>query len=264
MSTFSGFPSSDFLSPRSIDRQTNSFIRQNGGSFASATTNAGSLFNDPFGENPDPKTILNTTNNSIDQIMATNFVGRLGSPVFLDNFDNDLNPLQWHNPTANDILLGTLFSYSSILNGGFSFPNNANPFPANTGSLGGSFGVPSNFIPVPVAFPVGIPVSGSNGASTSGTSTSGNGASDGQQMLPAFAMAPVFVQNNFFNGPIQTNVNTQNISPFNAFNSASVPQWGSGRASQPYGPGMQLMESMMRMISILTSQSGAISADYLA
>ncbi len=116
-----------------------------------------------LGANPDPTKIT----------LFTNFFSQNVNP-FNSVFDpRNFNPLQWQNPSAANILLGSMNASATVLNGGNIFPP-FNPFPSQGainfpfnpfggGMIGGTPAIPAVAFPVPVPVPVvpvapGVPV----------------------------------------------------------------------------------------------------------
>lgn len=105
LKAFGGFASSDFLGPRKIKSVTEDYIQRYGGSLGSTDINI-------FGENPDFTTIHNVTQSNINTIFGGNVNLGLGA----GDHDNT-NPYDWHNPSAIDILLGTLNGQNAVVYG---------------------------------------------------------------------------------------------------------------------------------------------------
>ncbi|HEY9687518.1 MAG TPA: hypothetical protein V6C52_11125 [Coleofasciculaceae cyanobacterium] len=133
MSTFKGFPNSDFLSPNTIAKRTTQFIDKNLGTVSSGSSGGTAFPGEPISKNANAKTVLGQTNNGIDNILSPGFGLDFFPPGTLPTdppFEANNNPLTWKNPNALNVLLGITQAQGNILNGtGLPFPP-FNPFPS--------------------------------------------------------------------------------------------------------------------------------------
>jgi hypothetical protein len=133
MATFQRFPSSDFLSPNTIAKQTTGFINSNLGTVSSGSSGGTAFPGEPISKNANAKMVLGQTASAIDTIFSGNFGLDFFPPGTLPidpPFEANNNPLTWKNPTALNVLLGITQAQGNILSGtGLPFPP-FNPFPS--------------------------------------------------------------------------------------------------------------------------------------